>query len=264
MKRYISDWNVLQTTRKRDVCLLRLGLGEEEGKAFPDVLPGQFVQVRVDNSPSTYLRRPISIHYTIQEEREIWLLVRIAGEGTKTIAETKAGGKLNLIYPLGNGFSMPENNVEQQKLLLVGGGVGAAPLLFLGKRLKESGYVPDFLLGGYSMENFFDNSQFEAIGRLFLTTEDGSGGTKGFVTDHPVLYEEKYDFIYACGPLPMMKSVARYAFARHIRCEVSLENTMACGIGACLCCVEKTGRGNVRTCIEGPVFNIVDLESWQN
>jgi dihydroorotate dehydrogenase electron transfer subunit len=117
------------------------------------------------------------------------------------------------------------------------------------------GYQPDFLLGASSKENFFDNPVFEKTGNLYITTDDGSAGVKGFVTSHPVLNEKKYDFIYTCGPRPMMKAVVKYANEKNIPCEVSLENTMACGIGACLCCVEKTDRGNVCVCTEGPVFD---------
>jgi len=161
-----------------------------------------------------------------------------------------------MLLPLGNSFTMPP---VAGNFLLVGGGVGTAPLLYMGKKLHEKGFSCDFLLGGASERNILQRSEFERYGRLYCTTEDGTLGERGYVTDHPLLQQEKYDFIFSCGPKPMMVAVARYAREREIRCEVSLENLMACGFGACLCCVEKTTRGNLCTCTEGPVFDTNEL-----
>lgn len=127
--------------------------------------------------------------------------------------------------------------------------------------MKEKGLKPEFLLGGRSEKDILQRVDFERLGTLYCTTEDGSLGEKGFVTQHPILQEKKYDFIYTCGPKPMMVAVARYAQQNGISCEASLENLMACGFGACLCCIEKTIRGNVCACTEGPVFNIKEL-TW--
>ena len=223
---------------------------------LPEMHPGQFVQILVDNSPHVFLRRPISINFVDKEKNEIWLLIQKVGEGTEKICSIPAGGIINLISPLGNSFTLPERN---GRYLLVGGGVGTAPMLFLGKRMKEVGIEPDFLLGGRSAEDILQRADFERYGSLYCTTEDGSLGETGFVTHHSVLKEKKYDFIYTCGPRPMMVAVAKYAHEHGVGCEVSLENLMACGFGACLCCVEKTVRGNICTCTEGPVFNIKEL-----
>lgn len=223
---------------------------------LPEMHPGQFVQILVDNSPHVFLRRPISINFVDKEKNEIWLLIQKVGEGTEKICSIPAGGIINLISPLGNSFTLPERN---GRYLLVGGGVGTAPMLFLGKRMKEVGIEPDFLLGGRSAEDILQRADFERYGPLYCTTEDGSLGERGFVTHHSVLKEKKYDFIYTCGPRPMMVAVAEYAHEHGVECEVSLENLMACGFGACLCCVEKTVRGNICTCTEGPVFNIKEL-----
>ncbi len=223
---------------------------------LPEMHPGQFVQILVDNSPHVFLRRPISINFVDKEKNEIWLLIQKVGEGTEKICSIPAGGIINLISPLGNSFTLPERN---GRYLLVGGGVGTAPMLFLGKRMKEVGIEPDFLLGGRSAEDILQRADFERYGPLYCTTEDGSLGERGFVTHHSVLKEKKYDFIYTCGPRPMMVAVAKYAHEHGVECEVSLENLMACGFGACLCCVEKTVRGNICTCTEGPVFNIKEL-----
>ena len=222
-----------------------------------DMYPGQFVQILADNSPNTFLRRPISVNLVDKDKNEMWLLIQKVGEGTKKICEKTEGDIINMVYPLGRTFTMPNQN---GKFLLVGGGVGTAPMLFLGKRLSEAGYKPDFLLGGRSKQNLLQLNEFEKYGNVFCTTEDGSKGEKGFVTNHSVLQQNQYDFIYTCGPKPMMVAVAKYAHTNNIECEVSLENLMACGFGACLCCIEETTRGNVCSCTEGPVFNIKELK----
>jgi dihydroorotate dehydrogenase electron transfer subunit len=228
------------------------------GEALPEMHPGQFVHIWAGYSSRVFLRRPISINSVDREKNEIWLLVRKAGEGTENICGIPAGGVVNLIYPLGNSFSLPE---KKGKYLLVGGGVGAAPMLFLGKRMKENGIEPEFLLGGRSEKDILQRDDFERCGALYCATEDGSLGEKGLVTHHSILKEKNYDFIYTCGPKPMMMAVAKYARKHGAGCEVSLENRMACGFGACLCCVEKTTGGNICVCTEGPVFNINTL-TW--
>lgn len=128
-------------------------------------------------------------------------------------------------------------------------------MLCLGAQLYGQGLRPTFLLGGRSKGDLLELDMFDKYGRVCVTTEDGSMGERGFVTNHTVL-NEAFDRIYSCGPTPMMKAVARYAREHGIRCEVSLENMMACGLGACLCCVEKTTEGNVCVCKDGPVFDI--------
>lgn len=228
-------------------------------EALPEIKPGQFVEVKVEGSASTFLRRPISINYVDRNNNEIWLLVQLVGEGTKAMARLNEGDSLNVLFPLGNGFAAPKKG---EKVLLVGGGVGVAPLLEYGKALKEAGAKPVFLLGARTKTDLMQLDLFGKYGDVYITTEDGSEGEKGFVTQHSVLTKESFDRISTCGPKPMMVAVARFAKANSIPCEVSLENMMACGLGACLCCVEKTVKGNVCVCKEGPVFNINDL-TWQ-
>ncbi|MEN6589063.1 MAG: dihydroorotate dehydrogenase electron transfer subunit [Proteiniphilum sp.] len=227
-----------------------------DNEPLPEMYPGQFVQILVDNSPHVFLRRPVSINFVDYEKQEIWLLIQRVGEGTEKIGDVSAGDTMNLIFPLGNSFTLPG---EKGNFLLIGGGVGSAPLLYLGKKLKDSGLEPEFLLGGRSAKDILQRSNFVQYGTVYCTTEDGSLGEKGVVTRHSILQKKKYDFIFTCGPRPMMVAVARYAQENGIGCEVSLENLMACGFGACLCCIEKTVSGNVCTCTEGPVFNINEL-----
>jgi len=257
MKKYILDMMVNSNCRiHKNYCLLKLGTID----VLPEMLPGQFVEVKVDHSPSTFLRRPISINFVDRDTNELWLLIQIVGDGTKQMAEYKPGDIINVELPLGNSFSIPGN--RNDSLLLIGGGVGVAPMLYLGAFLRKQGFNPTFLLGARSQEDVLQSDLFHQYGEVYITTENGSLGEKGFVTDHTI-FQNSFDFIYACGPKPMMMAVAKSAFQRNIVCEVSLENKMACGIGACLCCIEKTTEGNVCVCSEGPVFNIKKLK-WQN
>ena len=228
-------------------------------QTLPPTVPGQFVQVKVNNSPRTFLRRPISINFVDEEKNELWLLVQLKGDGTRHLADLQPGDKLDLILPLGNGFTTEVNPSE--RVLLVGGGVGVAPLLQYGKYLRQRGAQPLFLLGARSKVDLLELDLFRQYGEVYVTTEDGSEGEKGFVTNHSVLNKADFARISVCGPKPMMVAVAKYANATAIPCEVSLENMMACGLGACLCCVEKTVKGNVCVCTEGPVFNINQL-TW--
>lgn len=226
---------------------------------LPEMLPGQFVEVRVDDSPTTFLRRPISVNYVDRDRNELWLLVAAAGEGTRRLAALAPGAVVNCVLPLGNQFTMPSAG---ETPLLVGGGVGVAPLLFLGQRMKAEGVNPTFLLGARSKADLLELDLFKRLGEVFVTTEDASAGERGFVTDHSILRDRRFSRIACCGPKPMMQAVARYARKAGTPCEVSLENMMACGVGACLCCVEKTTEGNLRVCQDGPVFN-VDKLLWQ-
>lgn len=257
MKKYILDLTVNSVEALSDKHVL---IKLTDDKPLPEILPGQFVEVRVDNTPSTFLRRPISINNVDYDHNELWLLVAAVGDGTRQLQKLQKGDRLNCVLPLGNSFTMPTDNT--QKVLLVGGGVGVAPLLYFGKLIKAMGGEPTFLLGARSAKDVLERELFEQVGRVLITTEDGSEGEKGFVTNHSVLAQEHFDRISTCGPKPMMMAVARYAFKNDIECEVSLENKMACGVGACLCCVEKTVEGNKCVCKEGPVMNIKKL-TWQ-
>ena len=221
---------------------------------MPSIEPGQFVQVEVPNSKTTYLRRPISVNYA--DRHELWLLVRRAGAGTNALCNLPEGARLNIMLPLGHGFSTDVRG----RALLVGGGVGVAPLRMLGRRLLAQGVEVHFLLGARTSADVLQLDLFRQTAETHVATEDGSWGHKGLVTAHPIL-QEPWDHIACCGPMPMMKAVAAIARERGIDCEVSLENVMACGLGACLCCVEDTAdHGNVCVCQEGPVFNIKRLK----
>ncbi len=257
MKKYILDLTVREALSVgKQFVLLRL----TSENPLPEMLPGQFVEVRVDETPSVLLRRPISIHYYNKEANELGLLVQLVGNGTRWMATLKAGDVLNVVLPLGNGFTLPADKAVRP--LLVGGGVGVAPLLYLGMKLKEMGVTPTFLLGSRTENELMQIAEFEKYGPVYITTENGAVGEQGYVTQHSVLTRESFGQVYTCGPKPMMVAVARWAKSAGVPCEVSLENKMACGVGACLCCVEDTKEGNVCVCKEGPVFSI-DKLSWQ-
>jgi len=250
MAKTIEDFQIIDNKQiNKDLFVLELLSSQTLSK----ILPGQFVQVMVENSQTTFLRRPLSIHDVDYDKNTIKLLVQVVGKGTAALAQLRKGNLLNLIYPLGNSFSLPASG---EKVLLVGGGCGVAPLLFLAKYFKSNNYNIDILIGFRNRDRVIEYEEYQKYGQVFLTTEDGSEGEKGFVTDHSILLERKYDRICCCGPDSMMKAISAYSSTGNIICEVSLENLMACGIGVCLCCVVNTTRGNVCTCTDGPVFNI--------
>ena len=258
MKKYILDLVVSQNTRLHaNYVLIKM----TDANPLPDMVPGQFAEIRIDGSTTTFLRRPISINFVDKEKNEVWFLVQLVGDGTRKLATVKEGDVVNVVLPLGNGYTLPQENAPV-KPLLVGGGVGTAPMLMLGATLAKMGCKPTFLLGARSSKDLLQLDEFQKLGDVYMTTEDGSMGEKGYVTQHSVLEAQKFDMIYTCGPKPMMMAVAKYAKANDIECEVSLENTMACGVGACLCCVENTDEGHLCVCKDGPVFNIKKL-LWQ-
>lgn len=220
---------------------------------LPEITSGQFVQVQIPSSIHGWLRIPISIHFVDAPKRQVWLLVQRVGKGSFYIAGLREGERINLILPLGHGFSLPEESEDE--CLLVGGGCGLAPLYSLGTALKDKQIPFRFLVGAKNRERLVLTEELSLLAPTDTCTEDGSCGFKGLVTEHP-LWQKKFSRIYTCGPTPMMKAVARLATQKNAVCEVSLENTMACGIGACLCCVTPDAEGHHRcVCTDGPVFN---------
>jgi len=269
MKKNVTDFRVVSNEMLSSRLFL-MKLTPADGSAVAATLPGQFAELRVDGEPKVFLRRPISIHRVLPERNELWLLVQKAGNGTNHLATYKEGDLLNMVYPLGNGFSLPQPD-ENPKVLLIGGGVGIAPLLQTGAVLKEQGCEVTYLLGGRTATDLVELDEYRAIGEVLVTTEDGStlevlDCQKGFVTNHSRLQSGLYKYIKVCGPGPMMKAVAREVAEwpemeeteRFL--ELSLENKMACGLGVCLCCVEDTKEGHKCVCSEGPVFDARELK----
>lgn len=256
MKNKITDDFIVCDAKRISPDGTLLHLKPVNGK-LPDIKPGQFVNIYVPQSHDSFLRRPVSV-CDITVDGELVLLVKRAGNATNILCDSKNGDRYNILLPLGNGFSIPENT--KSRILLIGGGVGIAPLYFYSKKLVKAGFQPVILLGASKKEDVYLYEEFKTVGRLYVSTIDGSLGEKGLVTENKAL-NQKFDFFAACGPGPMMTAVAAIARRRDIRCEVSLENKMACGLGACLCCVEDTkNHGNLCVCKDGPVFNIDDLK----
>ncbi len=234
-----------------------------ETEAAKTARPGQFVSVYTKDA-SKLLPRPISICEINKEDKRLRLVYRVTGDktGTKEVSALKAGDTVPVIGPLGNGF--PYEEAEGKKVFLMGGGIGVPPILELAKQIKCQ--KKQIVVGYRDADNFL-KEEFEANGELYISTEDGSVGTKGNVMNAIEAHGLEADMIFACGPTPMLRAIKAYAQERGITCYISLEERMACGIGACLACVCKTkdldAHSNVhnkRICKDGPVFLATEVE----
>ncbi len=224
---------------------------------------GQFVSV-YSNDKSKLLPRPISLCGIDREKGTLRLVYRVTGQGTGTeeFSRLKEGDTVKLLGPLGNGFTVESG----KKAFLIGGGIGVPPMLQLAKEMKAAGENLQVVMG-YRNADTFLLDEFEAVAETFVATEDGSLGTKGNVIDAIKNEKLNADVIYACGPTPMLKALKNYAEENNMVCYISMEERMACGIGACLACVcksrDKDAHSNVnnkRICKEGPVFNAKEVE----
>ena len=208
---------------------------------------GQFVNIQLDGF---FLRRPISV--CDSEEGVLTLVYKVVGKGTEVMSGMKAGDKLDILTGLGNGY---DTSLSGDKPLLVGGGVGVPPLYKLAKLLIAEGKSVSVILGFNTKDEVFYKEEFEALGaKVFVSTVDGSMGTKGFVTD--CLADIDYTYFYTCGPEPMLKALYR---ATATSGSFSFEERMGCGFGACMGCSCKTVTGNKRICKEGPVLTKEDI-----
>jgi dihydroorotate dehydrogenase electron transfer subunit len=227
---------------------------------LPEIKAGNFAEIQIPGVPDVFLRRPFSILDVDYEKRLISFYIKAIGKGTAHLGKLQAGDKVNIIYPLGNKYNVPKS---AKKVLIVGGGSGIAPFILLGKQIQKQNVEVTFLIGGRSKKDILLTEEFSKYGEVAATTEDGSFGEKGLVTQHSIFKNKNFPFdkVFTCGPDPMMKAVGKIATEKGVECEVSLENTMACGFGVCLCCVTATHKGNKRVCLEGPVFNVKEL-AW--
>ena len=226
---------------------------------------GQFVSV-YSNDPSKLLPRPISLCGIDKEKGQIRLVYRVTGEGTGTeeFSKLKEGDSVKILGPLGNGFTVEEGKTA----FLNGGGIGVPPMLQLAKDINAAGDVPKMqIIMGYRDENTFLLDEFKEQAESFVSSDNGAVGTKGTVVDAIKANNLKADVIYACGPTPMLRALRDYADENGMTCYISMEERMACGIGACLACVCKTKEkdhhtnvNNKRICKEGPVFNAKEVE----
>ena len=224
--------------------------------------PGQFLSLYTGNA-GKLLPRPISICEIDKETSRIRLVYRVTGKntGTEAFSKMQPGDKIEALGPLGNGFPLEE--AEGKKVFLIGGGIGIPPMLELAKQLNCEKQI----ILGYRNSDMFLLDEFKKQGEVYIATEDGSVGSKGNVLDAIRENELDAEVIYACGPTPMLRALKQYASEHHMECWISMEEKMACGIGACLACVCKSkevdGHTNVhnkRVCKEGPVFLAEEVE----
>lgn len=227
--------------------------------------PGQFLHIRCGNSTDPFLRRPISIHRI--DTKDVEILYNVVGKGTKILSQRKRGDKLDIIGPLGNGFKIYKNSKSLK--VLVAGGMGVAPLLGLAEELSR--YIKGkkrfiVILGAKSQNHIFCEKEFKKLGgEVYIATENGSKGKKALATElaREIVKAKKYRWqdicIYAAGPINMVKTLSRLMEGCSLESQVSLEERMACGLGACLGCVIDTQSGYKRVCKDGPVFNMCEL-----
>jgi len=243
-------------------------LSLELPKSVRSPKPGEFFMVKVGRDNDPLLRRPLSLHRLITEDT-FQIIYRVRGRGTRILSERKAGDKIDLIGPLGRGFEIP---LYMDEAILVAGGIGIAPLFCLAEELRKRGKSVKLFIGGKNKKDILCERDLESLGLdLFISTEDGSHGKKGMITEIledylRVQVPKLKTQLYACGPKPMLKRVSGLAKANSLRCYVSLEERMACGIGACLGCAVKVRSRKERfteykmVCKDGPVFNAEEIE----
>ena len=255
--------------------------------------PGQFVSIKPENS-TQFLRIPLAVyavhasndcacdtdanagknvgeHHT-ENTPSLDVVFQVVGAGTTELANVDVGKYIYVQGPLGNGWGVRQNtdiddtadakDADNKKALLIAGGMGAAALYLLAEQLKAKGYKLDVVLGAANKDLQVFMSSFEELAdSLYITTDDGSAGTKGFVTaiSDDLIAKNDYAQIYMCGPYPMMAAATKAALVKDAPCQVSLERLMACGVGVCLSCVTKTTSGLKRVCADGPVFDIKEL-----
>lgn len=222
--------------------------------------PGQFIGVYPKNA-ATLLPRPISICEVNAEKTALRIVYRIAGQGTAEFSTLREGDQIAILGTLGNGFPLEAG--RGKRCFLMGGGIGVPPILELAKELEADKSI----IMGYRDGNLFLKEDFEKYGQVYVATEDGSQGTKGNVMDAIAANALKAEVIYACGPMPMLRAIKQFAAQQGIKAYISLEEHMACGVGACLGCVVKTKEVdhhshvyNARICTDGPVFDAEEVE----
>lgn len=221
----------------------------------PLVKPGQFVHMKLNGFGEHILRRPFSVLDTNPQQGTLTILYQVVGEGTQFMSGVASGHEFDLIGSIGRGWDVPTSG---QRVLIVGGGVGSAPLFMLSKQAKEAGAQVDVVIGAASRAALVTYDLYREIhgDTLSCATDDGSFGAMGFCTSpvKELLAKNTYNCVYVCGPEPLMRAIARLSAEAGVPCQVSMEKRMACGVGACLSCVVETVDGRKRACVDGPIF----------
>ena len=247
----IGQWVLNANTKQIDLIAPRIAA---------EAVPGQFVNVQVSNRTAPLLRRPLGVAGVDKKQGVVRLIYRIIGKATRILADVCSGDVISVVGPLGHGFDRSAKHP-----LLVGGGTGLAPLLYLAESMVDEGIKPDVLMGGRTADDlFWKDIYVDLVERMGLTTDDGSLGTPGTVmAELPLMLRRlHYDCVYVCGPVPMMKAVSAAVLEKGIKCQVSLEKYMGCGLGACLSCsCQGVGR-RLKVCQDGPVFWAEEVAEW--
>ncbi|MEK6733330.1 MAG: dihydroorotate dehydrogenase electron transfer subunit [Candidatus Omnitrophota bacterium] len=232
--------------------------------------PGQFVEIKCSDSFEPLLRRPFSIHRVKgkgSRVKEIEILYEVVGKGTDVLSKKQKGESFDILGPLGNGFVLPRAHAPnlEPRAIIISGGIGAAPLVFLAEELTKKKIKTIVLIGAKTKKLILCEKDFKKFtSEVYVSTDDGTYGCKGFVSKlfHNILKTTESNFetvVYVCGPHGMLKCIAQICEERNFECQVSLEENMACGIGACLGCVVKTKTGNKLACKDGPVFDSKEI-----
>jgi dihydroorotate dehydrogenase electron transfer subunit len=239
-----------------------------------EIRTGQFIMLKVSDGHSPLLRRPFSVYRSFplnhpEKKKRGWLLIlyKIVGKGTQKMTDFRKSQKVNLIGPLGNGFSLPP--LPSSRIILIGGGVGIVSLYSLAEVLCSQKRPVTVFIGGRTENDILGEEDFKKLStsEIFVATEDGSKGYKGtvidlFLSQQMKSHERKSHYIYSCGPVEMLRELAKFIRSKKVVCQVSLEARMGCGFGACWGCVVKTNdpmKPYQRVCKEGPVFNLKDI-----
>jgi len=222
-----------------------------------DVCPGQFVNIKINNGCRPFFRRPFSVY---RAKKYLEIFYEVVGKGTKSLSSKKSGEMLNIIGPLGSKFLLPGKDIKQ--VVMVAGGIGVAPFMFLSDILKKKGRELILLYGGRTKEHVFDMKEFKENGcKVYVSTDDGSVGVKGRVSKlfSKINKDPRSTMIYTCGPRSMMEAVQDFAKKNELPGQLAYEEIMACGLGVCLGCSVKTTAGYKTVCQDGPVFDLNEI-----
>ena len=243
-----SIFEIVENTHLTDLCMRMILKGD-----ITDIsAPGQFINIKLDG---LFLRRPISVCDVSKKDSTVTIIYKIVGKGTEQMADMSVGDKLDILTGLGNGYDL---SLSGDKPVLIGGGVGVPPMYMLAKELLAQGKAVTVILGFNTASEVFYEDEFNTLGcKVFVTTVDGTKGLKGFVTD--ALKEIDYTYFYTCGPEPMLKALFS---STKTSGQLSFEERMGCGFGACMGCSCKTIYGNKRICKDGPVLKKEEI-LWQ-
>ena len=253
---------MIRQTQRHEKCFHMVL--QTDAQLIEQAIPGQFVHLRVTGEGTPFLRRPFSIHRVNPEEQTLELLYAVVGQGTRRMAESLEGQRFNLLGPLGTGF--PDPPAGSRRVVLVGGGMGIAPLLFAADVLKKRSFQLVIIMGFPSEDHIVCRNAFDELeAEVMIATEDGSAGFKGLPTDllRMKLGENGTDTVFACGPSAMMESVKMTCEKTRTPAWISMEERMACGVGACLGCVVTVKDNGVtvyrKACVDGPVFAAAEV-----